>query len=126
MAVDIRNFGHSPALKVSATESQILVGMASDVRQRVVAWTPEYPIASGALMVGDVNTVHTPEGPTINEDQNRMVSTGEWEIYVVGAVKYEDPLGPSSGAPYETTYCFRYGPTGLPFAGCDIKPIVMH
>ena len=74
------------------------------------------------MMAGDYGTVPTGDA-TINGDQDQLVRTGEWEIYILGAVKYGDTFGAS----YETIYCFQYQTNGLPFKGCGhIKPTVLR
>ncbi len=126
IAIEVANTGHSPALNAVFTTSQVLVGPTSDVRQKVVSWTPQWRDDSTILatQVAPV-TVGAEDGPTINNIQGLMVKSGQWEVYVVGAIKYEDVVGPSS-PPYETVYCFQYKPEGMPFGVCTIKPIVLH
>jgi hypothetical protein len=75
-------------------------------------------------MTGKTATVPTPPKPIFGLGENSWIGTGQWEIYIVGGIRYRDPFEPTI-APYETIYCFKYLPDGLPFGGCDFKPTVL-
>lgn len=52
------------------------------------------------------------------------INSGQWEIYLVGAVQYQDTFQPQT-TPYETSYCWVLRPEGLPFGSCDFRPTSM-
>jgi hypothetical protein len=129
LGVDIKNYGKSPAVSVITTPSKIIVGLAADARERVSKYIPDYPETIGSpLMMDEVHTVPggpNEEIPVITAAQNILLSNGTWEAYVVGAVRYRDIFSPTI-PPYETVYCFKLHPSGMPFSGCKFKETTIH
>ncbi len=124
LGVDIKNYGKSPAVNVISTPSKIIVGLAAEARERVSKYIPDYSdTPSSPLMMDEVHTV--PEGPSsdipiVTTAENILLANGTWEAYVVGAVRYQDIFSPAI-PPYETIYCFKLHPSGMPFSGCKFK-----
>jgi hypothetical protein len=102
-----------------ATQSWIIVGPKSEARRRASEFVAEYPAIPGAVFPPElIGSAPTGYGPKLTDTLLAKIKDGSWEIYVVGAVRYTDVFQPAI-APYETTYCVMFIPTGLPFGGCD-------
>jgi|ERR1035437_446862 hypothetical protein len=125
IAVDIKNSGRSPAIDELSTPSTIIVGPATEARERARKYVPDYPDrAGGTLMIEEVKTVSSDQ-PVISAKENEFITEGVWELYIVGGVRYQDTLTPRI-TPYETTYCFKLNVTNLPFAGCEFRETILR
>lgn len=116
--ITFKNSGRTPATNVIATASQMKVGPIEIARQEASSYIPEYKARTGSILVPDFpNVAATGEGPLMTNDLQDHILSGTWDVYVVGAIKYNDLIGPSA-TPYETIYCFRYNRSGLPYSPC--------
>jgi hypothetical protein len=117
--VDFKNSGRTPATHVVPTHSITIVAPKMEARREAREFVAKYPVIPGAVMPPElIGTAPTGYGPNLTDTILGDIKNGTWEIYVVGAVKYNDLFQPPI-APYETTYCFSFNPNGLPFGGCD-------
>lgn len=117
IAVDISNNGKSPAIDVQSTPSHVIYGPTSDSAHQVLDWDPNFEhLAQGYMLsVNDSKTVITETPlPILTQEQYEAFQAGTWQIFVVGSVRYKDFTNPAA-VPFETPYCYRLTPIGLPF-----------
>ena len=119
--VDFRNAGRTPAINVIATPSKTIVGPKDQARKEVREYVAQYEKQAGQFLAPETSgTAGTGFGPTLTSTMLANISDGTWEMFTVGAVKYTDVFGPPA-VTYETTYCYAFNPTGLPFSGCNFR-----
>jgi len=118
---------HVPVFRVPAGTDgsyRYMIGPVLEVRKRVVDYVPDYSANPTPPLMSDesqtIKSERDEEIPIISLTQDALIAKGDWEIYIVGGVRYEDILPPSI-PPYETIYCFKVNPSGLPFGGCEIR-----
>jgi hypothetical protein len=119
VAVAVYNSGRSPAINMISTHSEIKIGVANEVTERVRNFIPQYPNVAGSILTPGNDVVVPSQRPLIFIPQNQIdgIRDGTWMVYIVGRVKYNDIFEPPI-PPYETTYCFRINNAGLPFGDC--------
>jgi len=117
--VDFKNSGRTPAIHVVPTHSITIAAPANEARRQARAFVAEYPPIPGAVLTPEITgSAPTGYGPMLTDKILAEIKDGTWEVYVVGAVRYTDVFQPVI-APYETTYCVQFIPSGLPFGACD-------
>ncbi len=119
IAVDIYSAGRSPAFHVINTPSVIICGPAAEAKSKAKNFVPKYLVDEGTNVIFTGVTVATGTFRALTENEYKMVMDEKWSIYVLGSVKYEDMFG--RDVTYQTDYCFRYRPTGMPFADCPFS-----
>jgi hypothetical protein len=117
--IDFKNSGRTPAIHVIPTHSITIVAPKMEARRQAREFIAKYPAIPGAVVPPElIGTAPTGYGPNLTDTILKDIKNGTWEIYVVGAVKYDDLFQPPTTS-YETMYCFSFNPNGLPFGGCD-------
>jgi hypothetical protein len=116
--VDFKNSGRTPATNLIPTQSETIVAPKDEARRQAREFIARYPTSPGMVFPPEITgTAPTGYGPELSETLLANIKNDDWEIYVVGAVKYTDVFQPPI-TPYETIYCFSFQPSGLPFGGC--------
>lgn len=80
-------------------------------------------------MVGVTKTIgggDYDEQPLVTVAQDALITNGTWEAYIVGGVQYEDVFPLPQIDPYETVYCFKLNPRGMPYTTCDFRKTTIH
>ncbi|MFZ0804204.1 MAG: hypothetical protein WBQ09_12635 [Terriglobales bacterium] len=126
IAVDIKNSGRSPAIEVLATETQYFIGPSKVVRKQASSFVPNYRGLPFANIIPTVAGI-TPKSAVspITQEQAANLVNGSWEWYIVGGIRYRDIFMPRID-PYETTYCWRVNPSGMPFGACEFGDSAFH
>jgi len=119
--VGINNKGKTPAGDVLFTPSETKSCLMDKCEEEIKNFAPKWlPQKSGDTMPVDVpSVVHTGSDRTFSSEKMPLIRNGTMFVYVIGAIRYRDIFDPKI-APYETRYCFRYIPTGLPVGTCGI------
>jgi hypothetical protein len=120
IAVDLRNIGKSPANNSVLTRMEYIFGERDKARQGAKRYQPSYESVPNVVAPGEFITPSSPKLPMTKQQADWFLK-GEWELYIVGAVRYTDIFAPPIG-PYETTYCFKVRPSGMSYANCDWRP----
>lgn len=116
VCVTFLNPGKSPAVEVITSDTEYRFGAKEQVESEVNSWAPKYNIPPSIVVPGGGLTAHC-EPITIPDLQKWRDRT--IEIFVLGAVTYRDLFEPKLMKPYETTYCWKIMPTGMPFSSCE-------
>jgi hypothetical protein len=120
-AIDVSNFGESPAVEVSASKTEYIIGPSATATERAKHYRPRYDPQIGGTVIPKGGAPGLNPGSDIKsltQTEFNNFKDGAWDIFVVGGVRYRDIYSTRDNAPYETTYCFRINPTGLPFGNC--------
>ncbi|MGB8990094.1 MAG: hypothetical protein WCC37_26090 [Candidatus Sulfotelmatobacter sp.] len=120
IAVDLRNIGKSPANNSVLTRMEYIFGERDKARQEAKRYQPSYESVPNVVAPGEFITPSTPKLP-MTKQQAAWFLNGEWELYIVGAVRYTDIFAPPID-PYVTTYCFKVRASGMSYANCDWSP----
>jgi hypothetical protein len=122
IAVDVKVLGHSPAVEMNTTASQVIVGPTEEVGKQASDFDPGYPEPTAPLtsMMPEVPpiTVITLPSKAVTPEEFQKFKDGTWSVYVVGAVQYRDVFAPRLDHPYRLIYCFKLLPSGMPFGNC--------
>jgi|SRR5208282_3409461 len=118
IAVDFTIIGHSPAVEMATTPSQIIVGPMEEMYEEAVNYVPVYNMPpKDVKLPGESGTVKTGTA-TITTEQKNAIANGTWGVYIVGAFEYRDIYKPRLNHSYELIYCYQMTTTGLPFSTC--------
>ena len=119
--VDLINIGKSPAVNVGHSDTICIFGEKNKARDFARHWSTGYGSTPSTVLM---NAFVTPvaNGIPMKDEQHKLFLNGEWELYVVGGVRYTDIFSPPLEQPYETTYCYHIKPEGMMYGNCSWSP----
>ena len=120
VAVDIQNQGRSPAIDTKHTNTGYIVGPLEKATDAAMKYRPDYSNAAPSVITMNNTVTPISKEVTLSKDQYQMLREGTLAFYIVGGVQYRDMFSPPI-EPYESTYCYRLHPDGMPFANCGFK-----
>ena len=120
VVVNVENVGKTPAVHLLNTFAEFKEGPRDETTEKAKNFVPHYASGEGSFVAPSqppITIASDHFSQMIHTADFEKVKTGEWVVFLVGGVKYTDIFEPKI-KPYETRYCFRYHPNGLPWGVC--------
>lgn len=126
--IKIRTSGKTPAIILGYMPYQWKVGPFKKIEKEMNSFVPDYSIHVPGISDFPSEDWRiaptTPHSNYVKADIIKKVEHGDWDAYVIGAVRYTDVFKPTQI--YETLYCFHYQHIGLPIANCGFPNFGMR